>query len=325
MFRLLSRKFNEKTLKEVAWNALEEYKQFIFEVDSINTWLERIMRYPKPVVLQAYTNWSIPCRKLIPILEKKALLAEGKWAYCRLDIEELPDLASGLQVSIVPTLFLLNRGHSVNRIEGMPTEEGLNQFLDDALLLAGLESDETVFKGLLLAGKEFFAEKKYDEAIKIYAEAMKSKDFFEKYKEECLLGLGKALYHKGETENSEKNFAKILQNQEAAEYFEKIQKAKQDSTIKDSKFLARVKEIECDLKFDQNNFELQGKLAFVYHEFGYHAEALDICISLIALERNFKGFGQKAAIFILNNLGPSHILTKPTRKRLQQLHNKYSV
>ena len=37
MLKFISRKFSEKTLKEIAWNALEEYKNFIFEVDSVTT------------------------------------------------------------------------------------------------------------------------------------------------------------------------------------------------------------------------------------------------------------------------------------------------
>ena len=90
-----------------------------------------------------------------------------------------------------------------------------------------------------------------------------------------------------------------------------------------SEFQHKVKEIEKEMGKDLGNFSLHCKLAELYHEQGLHAEALEICFSLISLERSFKGYGQKTAIKILNDIGPSHVVTKPARKRLQQLYTKF--
>jgi hypothetical protein len=54
---------------------------------------------------------------------------------------------------------LINQGHSINRVEGILTEEQINEFIDDVKVFSGLTTDEMVVKGLILAGNEFIAEK----------------------------------------------------------------------------------------------------------------------------------------------------------------------
>ncbi|OMJ91023.1 hypothetical protein SteCoe_6485 [Stentor coeruleus] len=330
MMRKLVRFFNEKNMKDIAFKAMEEYKEFIFEVDSVTTWLDRVLRNPNPVVLQAYANWSIPCRKLMPILEKKTLEAEGKWAYGRLDIDEVPDLATALQIKLVPTVFLINKGHSMNRIEGLPTEESINEFLDDVKLVAGLESDEMVFQGLLSAGKEFIQEKKYDEALRSFSEALKVKSFGEKHFVECYEGMLKAAFNKGDTKLSQEYLEKIKTRKnelstEGAKFFEDVEKSLNDNKKMSEEFIKKKTVVEEKIRQNPKNYEFMNELCKLYYENGYHEEAIEIGLEIIDLEKSFKGYGQKAVVGILNDLGPSHVLTKPTRKRLQSLHNKYSV
>jgi thioredoxin 1 len=330
MYKLVLRRVNGSNLKEVAWKALEEYKSFIFEVDSATAWLEKVMKSPKPVILQAYANWSIPCRKLTPILEKKTLESEGQWCYGRLDIDEVPDVASALQVSIVPTIFLINKGHSINRLEGLPTEETIKDLIDDVKILAGLDTDENIFKALLMAAQEFLHEKKYDDAIKTFNQALNVKEFTEKYQVQCWFGLLKAYFLKGYLDKAEEYSKKINSspgeiNSEIKEYLDKISNAKENINQKSSDFLKKKKEIEDKLITNSNNFELRSELAILYYNNSLYQEAIETALKTIELENSFTGHGQKTIIFILNNLGPSHILTKPTRKRLQQLHSKYNV
>lgn len=330
MMRQVVRFFNEKNLKNIAFKAMEEYKEFVFEVDSVATWLERVLRNPNPVVLQAYANWSIPCRKLMPILEKKTLEAEGKWAYCRLDIDEVPDLATALQIKLVPTVFLINKGHSMNRIEGLPTEESINEFLDDVKLVAGLESDEMVFQGLLLAGKDFIQEKKYDEALRSFLEALRVKGFGEKHAVECWEGILKAAFNKGDIKLAQEYLEKIKLRKpelsaEGAKFVENVEKSFNDNAKMSEEFMKKKAVIEEKIRQNPTNYEFMSELCKLYHENGHYEEAIEIGLEIIGFEKSFKGYGQKAVVGILNDLGPSHVLTKPTRKRLQGLHNKYSV
>ena len=325
MHKLL-RSYSQQNLKDTARKMLEEYKSIVFETDSINTWLERVMKNPKPVVLQAYANWSIPCRKIMPILERKTLEADGKWCYTKLDIDELPDLATALQVSLVPTIFLINQGHSINRVEGILTEEQINEFIDDVKVFSGLTTDEMVVKGLILAGNEFIAEKKYDEAITSFEKGLKVEEFGESVKQDCWLGLAKSYFYKGLIEKAEEFVKKLsLTDPEVQEIAKKIEDFKTAADRNSEEFLSRKQALEDLIQQNNEDYALMSKLAMLYHMNNFHEEAIETALKTISLEQSFKGFGHKAIITILNNLGPSHILTKPTRKKLQVLQNKFSV
>ena len=49
-------------------------------------------------MLDCYAVWCGPCKKLTPILEDKAKKAKGAWKLFKLDIDEVPELATALKV-----------------------------------------------------------------------------------------------------------------------------------------------------------------------------------------------------------------------------------
>ena len=235
-----------------------------------------------------------------------------------------------MQITIVPTILLINKGNSINRIEGLPTEESINEFIDEVKLFSGLVSDETIFQGLLLAGKEFIEEKKYNEAVKSYEEALKVKEFGKKYQDQCIAGLLKSYFLQGDISKADEFLLKIDQklierSKEIQETITKITETKNNTSKKSEEFQSKKNEYEEILKKNQEDYITRCNLALHYHLYGFNEEAIEICLGTISLEKSFKGQGQKTIIQILNNLGSSHVLVKPTRKRLQQLYNKYSV
>jgi putative thioredoxin len=324
MISRVFRHVSHQEIQKVAFSAMEEYKNFIFEVDSIQVWLSKVLKSPSPVILQAYANWSLPCRKIVRVLEQKAMLDEGKWNYARMDIDEMNELASALSIFKVPTLFLINKGNVFSKVEGIITEENINEIVEDAKLVAGLVSDENVFQGLLMAGEEFVKDKKFLEAIKSFEEAKGYKEFSEKYQARIVKGLLQAYFLMGDLEKTKE----ILENaknqgffdQEIIEIEEKVLKKFE----KDQENQGKIDELKRDVSQDPDNFELLSKLALAYHSAGLNEQAIEISLGIIEKEKSFKGFGQKTVLQIINDLGNDHLLTKPTRKKMQSLYIKFS-
>ena len=324
MIKLVIRHISQQEIKKTAMSALEEYKNFVFEVDSINVWLSQVMKSQAPIVLQAYANWSLPCRKLTPLIQKKALMDEGKWLYARLDIDEMNELASALEVIKVPALFLVNKGNVMNRVEGIITEEALNEFIEDAKLLAGLVSDETVFQGLLSAGEEFVKEKKYNEAIRAFQEALSYKQYAEVYKTQCWEGLLSTYYMMGDAKKVEECLKVLEGGQQVSQKAQEVRGKIEEKKGKESEVCKKIEEIKGRVEGNPGDFEGFAELAWVYHENGRSEEAIKVALELIEKEKSFKGLGQKVVVRILNELGNDHLLTKPARKKMQSLLIKYS-
>ncbi|KAJ1486948.1 thioredoxin [Baffinella frigidus] len=80
------------------------------------------MDSPGVVVLQCTAAWCEPCKSLSPKLEHAVGQCEGV-TLARLDIDECEELAGGLKVESVPTLFLVHNKKMVAKVSGDLTNE----------------------------------------------------------------------------------------------------------------------------------------------------------------------------------------------------------
>lgn len=69
-----------------------------------------------PVVLDCYADWCQPCKKLDPLLKEKMEGFEGKLKLVKLNIDNHPQLSTGLNIRSIPTLFLIFNGNIVDML-----------------------------------------------------------------------------------------------------------------------------------------------------------------------------------------------------------------
>jgi thioredoxin-like negative regulator of GroEL len=336
MWRLAIRWFSNQTVaRDQAKQMLEEFNSSIFELKTILDWQNKIMYSKVPVILQCYAEWSNPCVKLKNILEKSAAEAQGKWAFAKLNIDDLPTLASALNVSLVPTLYLINRGNSIHKLEGMPDEETLQNFMTDVKLLSGLTTDEDLMKGLLDTAHDFIETKEYDNAISAYEEALRHEKWREKYEATCLAGLAKAHYCKNNLQVADDYINKLTKNhrlnpEENPELRDLISSIRNKlnehhSGSKLSEYQSLLQTTYSELAMDPENMTHQAKIAAIHFDYGYPKEAIEKAFEIMELERSFKGEGHRVLMEIFAELGQNHELVKEARKKLQRLHIKYYV
>ncbi len=92
-------------------------------VDNFDSFL---IANPRPVLIDFWAKWCMPCRTLSPVLEKFAD-AEPSIALAKVDIDAQPMLASQYQIFSVPTLIMFVRGMEVHRISGAASANELEE------------------------------------------------------------------------------------------------------------------------------------------------------------------------------------------------------
>jgi thioredoxin len=88
---------------------------------------------PTPVLVDFWADWCGPCRMLSPTIDK---LAEGygsRMSFAKVNVDEMPDLASRFSVCSIPTLILLREGKILERVVGLRSYGELAQLLDQTL------------------------------------------------------------------------------------------------------------------------------------------------------------------------------------------------
>ena len=87
----------------------------------------------RPVIVDVWAPWCLPCRTLSPMLEQARLQHDGRVEVLKLNADEAPDEVRRLGVLGIPTLIVFRNGQEVARRTGLPSPGELNALFDAAL------------------------------------------------------------------------------------------------------------------------------------------------------------------------------------------------
>lgn len=76
-----------------------------------------------------WAAWCGPCKMLSPIVDELAAETEGI-AFAKVNVDEYPDVAIGLGIQAIPTLFLFKDGQAVDRAVGLQSKDALKAMID---------------------------------------------------------------------------------------------------------------------------------------------------------------------------------------------------
>lgn len=82
-----------------------------------------------PVFIEFYADWCGPCKAQLPVLEQAADEACDV-KFCRVNIDEDPQLAERFSVTQVPTMLVMNGEKIFQTITGFRSLEAILEFLE---------------------------------------------------------------------------------------------------------------------------------------------------------------------------------------------------
>ena len=87
----------------------------------------------KPVLVDFWAQWCMPCLVLSPTLEKVAQEYSDKLTLVKVDLETAPQISQRYGIERIPAVVLFKKGKPVSGFVGVRPEPIIKEFLDEAL------------------------------------------------------------------------------------------------------------------------------------------------------------------------------------------------
>ena len=79
---------------------------------------ELVLKADKPVLVDFWAPWCMPCRMIAPVVEELAEELNGQAVVGKINVDEEPELASRYNVMSIPTMLVVKEGQVVNQAVG---------------------------------------------------------------------------------------------------------------------------------------------------------------------------------------------------------------
>ena len=86
---------------------------------------KEVLDSDKPVLIDFWAPWCMPCKIIAPAVEKLAVELKDKVKVAKANVDDSPEIATDLSVLNIPTLVLFKGGKEVSRIIGVNSKEAI--------------------------------------------------------------------------------------------------------------------------------------------------------------------------------------------------------
>ena len=88
---------------------------------------------PRPVVVDFYADWCMPCRRLAPILREIAQHYNGEVDFYRINVDDNPEIAAVFQIRSIPLLLICPLDGEPKSVVGLYSKEEYIRVFNQAI------------------------------------------------------------------------------------------------------------------------------------------------------------------------------------------------
>ena len=92
---------------------------------------EEVYKSDKPVLIDFWAQWCMPCRMLSPLVDQISEEYADKYKVCKVNVDEEPELAAKFYVTSIPTLVVIKNGELINRTVGSVPKAAIIELLEN--------------------------------------------------------------------------------------------------------------------------------------------------------------------------------------------------
>ncbi len=90
----------------------------------------RLLEENSNVIIDFYADWCGPCRIMEPIMEEIANDYDGKYIIRKINVDEIPHIASEFLVTSIPTFIFFKDGKEVYRAIGVKSKGNILEYIE---------------------------------------------------------------------------------------------------------------------------------------------------------------------------------------------------
>lgn len=117
--------------QQVQYLTTADFKAKVFDYTTQQQWQ---YKGDKPCIIDFYTTWCGPCKRLAPVMEELAKEYAGKIIIYKVDTEKERELAAAFGIRSIPTLLFCPMTGSPQVAQGALPKEALQGAIEDVLL-----------------------------------------------------------------------------------------------------------------------------------------------------------------------------------------------
>ena len=94
---------------------------------------EEVLRSDIPTEVDFWAPWCGPCQRVSPIYDKLAEEYDGRFKFCKINVDENRQTAMKYQIMSIPMQMFFNNGQKVDEILGAVPEDTIRAKVDGIL------------------------------------------------------------------------------------------------------------------------------------------------------------------------------------------------
>jgi thioredoxin 1 len=103
--------------------------EYVIEVTDAN-FTDEVLNSSLPVVVDFWAPWCSPCLMMAPIMGQAAMQYQGRFKFCKINVDENPSSAATYKAMSIPMLLVFKNGQVVDRSVGAQPAARLKAWLD---------------------------------------------------------------------------------------------------------------------------------------------------------------------------------------------------